>query len=271
MNYKVKSLVQWAFSVLPGSLHWNRLMQLYVTRTLPVTDEELVQRRRLADRHLAHYSARRGTFPDTVLDIGSGADLSFPIMMGMQGPTVTASDISPLASKSLVDNMLGRLGLPSLEAARVRYINYTPPRLPFPDASFDLVTSTSVLEHVPPDQLPVLLAEIRRVLKPDGITSHHVAHRDHWSGADPDVHFMNYVRYGPREWRRYNPPIMYQNRLLHSQYRSLFDDAGLRFAVEIERTETLPPEIHESFRGFSEEDLTTYHSWFVCEAELAGA
>ena len=38
--------------------------------------------------------------------------------------------------------------------------------IPFPDASFDRVLAIHVLEHLP--DLPAALAEIRRVLKPDG-------------------------------------------------------------------------------------------------------
>jgi SAM-dependent methyltransferase len=53
-------------------------------------------------------------------------------------------------------------------AARDRAdVHYDGDRLPFPDASFDTVLSVQVLEHTPrPD---VLLAEMARVLAPDGV------------------------------------------------------------------------------------------------------
>jgi len=41
--------------------------------------------------------------------------------------------------------------------------------LPFDDASFDLVFSSEVIEHVPLDQRATYLAEFRRVMKPDGL------------------------------------------------------------------------------------------------------
>jgi ubiquinone/menaquinone biosynthesis C-methylase UbiE len=40
--------------------------------------------------------------------------------------------------------------------------------LPFPDAKFDLVITSFVLHHFPPDLLPRCLSEMRRVLKPGG-------------------------------------------------------------------------------------------------------
>lgn len=40
--------------------------------------------------------------------------------------------------------------------------------LPFSDASFDCVVSLAFLEHLDPEVVPVLLREVRRVLKPNG-------------------------------------------------------------------------------------------------------
>jgi 2-polyprenyl-3-methyl-5-hydroxy-6-metoxy-1,4-benzoquinol methylase len=42
-------------------------------------------------------------------------------------------------------------------------------QLPFPDASFDAVFSYSVLQHLAKDDVPTVVAEIRRVLAPGGI------------------------------------------------------------------------------------------------------
>jgi SAM-dependent methyltransferase len=55
------------------------------------------------------------------------------------------------------------------------------PRLPFASSAFDVVVSSHVLGHVPADKKDETIAEIRRTLRPGGITAHLVetdsAHR----------------------------------------------------------------------------------------------
>lgn len=41
--------------------------------------------------------------------------------------------------------------------------------LPFPDAHFDLVVTWTVLQHIPPEQIGMAAAEIRRVLAPGAV------------------------------------------------------------------------------------------------------
>ena len=51
--------------------------------------------------------------------------------------------------------------------------------LPFADASFDYVVSLDVLGHIAAEQKDAVLAEIRRVLRPDGVTMHGIECTDH--------------------------------------------------------------------------------------------
>ena len=50
----------------------------------------------------------------------------------------------------------------------IAYDSERDPRLPFDDASADVVTMLAVFEHIDPPRLRLLLAEIRRALRPGG-------------------------------------------------------------------------------------------------------
>jgi SAM-dependent methyltransferase len=54
---------------------------------------------------------------------------------------------------------------------RVKMIERSPYRIPYDDAQFDLVVSTSVLEHA--QNTEEIFREIHRVLKPGGLAIHH--------------------------------------------------------------------------------------------------
>ena len=72
-------------------------------------------------------------------------------------------------------------------------------RLPFADASFDLVVSNHVIEHVGDRAAQARhLAEIRRVLAPDGVA--YLACPSRWQVVEP--HFrLPFLSWLPRRWR----------------------------------------------------------------------
>jgi SAM-dependent methyltransferase len=102
----------------------------------------------------------------TVLDFGCGQGIG---ALGMAAHL-------PLAQVHGVDlgseyELLGKLseanlGLPLPANLHLRRVDGR--TLPFPDAYFDVVYSWSVFEHVRRDAIPGALAELRRVLRPDG-------------------------------------------------------------------------------------------------------
>jgi ubiquinone/menaquinone biosynthesis C-methylase UbiE len=99
-------------------------------------------------------SARRDLLAGAVgrvLEIGAGTGLN--IAHYPPGATVTYTEPDPHMARRL-------------RAKGVEVVEASADALPFPDASFDVVVSTLVLCTVP--DVPAALAEIRRVLKPDG-------------------------------------------------------------------------------------------------------
>ena len=96
-----------------------------------------------------------------VLDWGTGKG-HITYLLNRNGFRVTSCDVASAAS----DSAFGQ-GTPILTEQQYSVVPLTHEwALPFPDASFDVVVSFGVLEHVPNDLSS--LQEIRRVLKPTG-------------------------------------------------------------------------------------------------------
>lgn len=103
-------------------------------------------------------------------------------------------------------------------------------------ASVDLHYSTNVLEHVPSAVLRTVLEEGRRVVRPGGLLLHFIDMSDHFSHTDNKIHSANFLRYGEEAWRMLSHNrLAYHNRLREPQFRSLFEESGLRI-LEAERT-----------------------------------
>ena len=93
-----------------------------------------------------------------VLDLGCGAGML--ALLKRKGVELTGVDLSHECASAARRN-----GYDATAAASLS-------RLPFPDASFDYVVSLDVLGHVESDEKDAVLAEIRRVLAPGGVTLH---------------------------------------------------------------------------------------------------
>jgi ubiquinone/menaquinone biosynthesis C-methylase UbiE len=99
---------------------------------------------------------------DRVLDVGCGTG-SFAVLVKERCPGATVVG---------VDGDAKALAIARRKAARrgvvIQLDEALATALPYPDASFDRVTSSLVLHHLTRDEKRAALAEIRRVLRPGG-------------------------------------------------------------------------------------------------------
>ena len=94
-----------------------------------------------------------------ILDIGCGHGYIHPYLRRFGYEIVgveLAESVLPVARKENPD---------------VSYVGYNGARLPFASQSFDVVLTVCVMHHVPPIQWLSFLREMRRVLRPGGITA----------------------------------------------------------------------------------------------------
>jgi len=105
--------------------------------------------------------------------------------------------------------------------------------LPFPAASFDVVITNHVIEHVGDRDAQLHhLTELRRVLKPDGVG--YLAVPNRWMLVEPHYK-LPFLSWLPRTWR--TPFLRLSGLGTHydckplalAELRSLLNDAGLRY------------------------------------------
>ena len=116
----------------------------------------------------------------------------------------------------------------ALQAVGARVVaGAAPAAIPLPAATVDLCHSGGALEHVPPDDLDAFLGECRRVLRPGGIASHVVDHRDHLHHADARWPFLGHLALPEVAYRLLaGHPLLYHNRLSPSEVEARFRAAG---------------------------------------------
>ena len=149
--------------------------------------------------------------------------------------------------------------------------------------SVDLCHSGGILEHQSVEELRGVIAEIHRVLKPGGISSHVFDHRDHLYHADKRMWFLNHLRYSEGGYRLlFGHRLLFHNRLMPGEIENLFLESGFdKVAIRrliladrptyVDQPEEaiqgklgLPRELlAPAFRGASDADLHTAAAHYI--------
>jgi SAM-dependent methyltransferase len=124
-----------------------------------------------------------------------------------------------------------------------------------PDESLDLIWSQSVLEHIKEGEFQDVVREWRRIIRPNGVCSHHIDLKDHLGGA------LNNLRFSKDLWESefMANSGFYTNRIRYTEMLTIFEQSG--FDVEVvnaDRWERLPTpraKFAEVFREISTDEL----------------
>lgn len=124
----------------------------------------LPSKRRL--ERIALYKSIIGTGHQQLLELGCGSgDLTYRLLDN--AARVVATDISQNAIE-LAQRRRELWSLSSEDLARIEFRQMSAVQLDLPDGQFDWVISTSMIEHLHPDDVDRHLREVKRVLKAKG-------------------------------------------------------------------------------------------------------
>jgi hypothetical protein len=303
VRWLAKSALQNAISVLPGGVAVNGLLQRFGTGSVVMTPERVVARLvRVGGRHVEH-QRRFGEQPlerSTVVEVGTGFVPLLPVGLFLAGAAaVHTYDVARLSNTArtldLLHQIVASADSGALERecpwtqpdrlARLREIAADPPagldpllaamsisyhvgdatRSGLDARSVELFVTNNVFEHVPAGVISALLAEAYRTGVPGALLSHHIDLRDHYAKFDRSVSVYNSLRYSSRQWRYLNSRMEPQNRLRHSDYLRLVDEAGFDLLLDDSRTGPAAafaavrpaPE----FRRYADDDLRVIDMW----------
>jgi len=272
MNWRLKAL---AFRALefPGGGAAHYLLQRYATRNWPRPAKTLDALVNSARRVLEEYDAHVGGKPNSVLEVGTGRDMAVPLALRRFGvQRVVTVDQTKLAKLDLVrhaaKHILAGEYVPKSWGDLERYGVYyhAPSEVSDRNTPVDCSCSNEVLEHVPADQLPKLLANLRTLTR--GLTVHSIDYGDHYARGDAGLSRLHFLLYTDEQWKKYNPPRQYVNRLRHSDYLKLFREAGFEIVKE---TKVLADEfpswievnVAEKFKRYARDDLMAIRGLIV--------
>ena len=102
-----------------------------------------------------------------------------------------------------------------------------------PDAGFDFVVSSDVLEHVDRSIIESFLSEMYRLMRPDSYAFHSIDLCDHLSNFDPKAPTKFYYKFDGSTWDRwFNSKVQYINRVQRPEWLTFFRRAGFELVSE---------------------------------------
>ncbi|MBK9128996.1 MAG: class I SAM-dependent methyltransferase [Phycisphaerales bacterium] len=148
----VRRVARVAFDKWARSYDRSRLNELVFFPTIRLCQEEIYR-----------WQASRGERPFRMLDVGCGTGRLVTLLAGQPGAErLIGLDYSPVML-ARASERVERMGL----TERVHLVHGDAERLPFADASFDVVTCCHSFHHYPHQAAAV--ASFRRVLRPGGM------------------------------------------------------------------------------------------------------
>jgi hypothetical protein len=131
--------------------------------------------------------------------------------------------------------------------------------------SVDLHFSIAVLEHISEANVKRILLEAQRILKPGGLSYHHIGLHDHLTETDMAATKINFLKFNDLTWRFLGQNrIQFHNRMRQSEFVNIFQERDLDILqcesdVDEASVRALSSmRLNKKYRSFNPADLATY-------------
>ncbi|MDQ1251994.1 MAG: hypothetical protein QG646_1109 [Euryarchaeota archaeon] len=226
------------------------------------------------DTFMKHFkSAPKDSKNYTILELGPGDSVSSAIIAHTLGVSKTyLVDAGSFAEHNTacynrLIEFLGKKGLDAsdmveckslhdyLERSNCEYLTSGLDSLKsIPDSSVDFIWSHAVLEHIRKKEFLQTFVELRRILKPTGVSSHLMDLQDHMNGN------LNHLRLSQHTWNSYMfRTSNFTNRISFPEALGYFKRAGFNSKIlQLRRWSKLPvpkKKMAKEFQALTDDDL----------------
>lgn len=280
MKWRLKARLGRILDRLPAGRAIHAQMQLHVLRSLPLPEQEFRDRCAVAFQHVEAIEKATPQADLSALsffEFGSGWDLTIPQLFWMCGVEKQCTvDLNRLCRPELVYDARRRLTaigpelaarfhrplrrLPELNSSLSAYLSsigiiYDAPadasNTGAPSQTFDVVTSSLVLEHVPEPVIAAIYGEMFRILRPGAVISGSIDMSDHYSHGDRSISPWNFLTLSDGDWASVNGDLLYQNRLRGAEHVALLEGAGFEIVACVPRIVVSPVPFEQVRQKFS--------------------
>lgn len=234
--------------------------------------------------HLEDMKKYRKIKNPTILELGPGDGITSAIYSSvLNSPKIYLVDVKPFAENKVdkylkIFNLLKKEYRTNISLKNINSINsllkecnavYLTNGLSslrnIEDSSIDYLFSHSVMEHIKFSEIKLLVREMHRILKPNGVMSHNINYKDHLEDSLNNLRFSNYVW----ESEFISKSGFYTNRIPAVEMHKIFKENGFEFYFEnYSQWKKLPIKrkyINKYFAKYSDIELINCTSSFIAK------